>query len=349
MKKILVLCLAVLMVIAMAACSSDSGTETSAEASTDAAAEASSDTAGGDAAGDDAEGTPMEGPMHITLITMDQMDAHWVKLEKAAKEEVAELQSQGLDIEYEWLAPEKKDNAQQIQQIETAINNGSNAIVIAVNDTTACNDALQQALDRGIKLVYVDATADLPASATFATDNYQAGVQAGEAMAGYLKEAGVTSGEIGIVGAQPGNKPGLDRCEGFASVFDGTDFTTSEIQFSDGDAAKAQELANALINDGCVALFGANEGSTTGTANAAKEANASGKDIICVGFDNSSATRGLTRDGAMLAFMAQNPDVMGKESIKAAVDLLQGKPVDSTPVDTGATVVTLDNIDDFED
>ena len=49
--------------------------------------------------------------MNIHLITMDQMDVHWVKLEKAAKAKVEELTAAGKKINYKWLAPEKKDNA----------------------------------------------------------------------------------------------------------------------------------------------------------------------------------------------------------------------------------------------
>ena len=362
MKKILTILLALTMVFALVACSgTDSSSSASTEASTDTAddtaaeassaaddtaAEASSDTASGsDAASGDHTGEPM----HITLITMDQMDVHWVKLEAAAQAEAEKLNSEGANIEFEWLAPERKDNAQQIQQIETAINNGADAIIISVNDSTACNDALQQALDQGIKLIYVDATADLKSDATFATDNYAAGAEAGEAMLGYLKDANITEGEIGIVSAQAGVQSCIDRVDGFISVFEGTPYTMSEVQYSDGDASKAQELANNLINDGCVALYAANDGATTGTANAVKEANSSGRNIICVGFDNSSANRDLIRDEALLAFMAQNPAVMGEKAVEAACDLLEGKSIPETNVDTGVSVVTASNVDDFND
>lgn len=338
MKKVLVAVLALMMVFALAACS-DSSSTSSTEASTDSS---SSDSSSGSSGGSG-------DPMHITLITMDQMDVHWVKLQKAAKEEVDKLNSEGANIEYEWLAPEKKDNAQQIQQIETAINNGADAIIISVNDATACNDALQQALDAGIKLIYVDAAADLEADGTFATDNYAAGAIAGEAMKGYLSDAGITDGEIGIVSAQAGVQSCIDRVDGFISAFDGTSYTMSEVQYSDGDASKAQELANNLINDGVIAIYAANDGATTGAANAVKEANSNGKNIICVGFDNSSANRDLVRDEALLAFMAQNPDVMGRDAIEAAYDLLSGKTLDEDHVDTGVSTVTIDNVEDFED
>ena len=41
--------------------------------------------------------------------------------------------------------------------------------------------------------------------------------------------------------------------------------------------------------------------------------------------------------------------LMGEKSIQAAVDLMQGKALAETQVDTGVSVVTKDNVDQFED
>ena len=340
MKKLLAMTLALAMSLSLVACGGgDKG--------------GSGSNGGGSSVGGGSNGGGSNAgsgePIKITLITMDQMDVHWVKLEKAAKAKVEELKGSGVDIEYNWLAPEKKDNAQQIQMIETATNDGSDVIIISVNDSTACNDALQAALNKGIKLIYVDATASLEASATFATDNYAAGAQAGEAMKGYLADAGLTEGTVGIVSAQAGVQSCIDRVDGFISAFEGTGFTMGEVQYSDGDAVKAQELTNALVQDGIIAVYGANDGATNGVANAVKEANSNGANILCVGFDNSSSNRAHVRDGEMLAFMAQNPNIMGEKSIEAAVALMQGESLAETQVDTGVSVVTKDNVDQFED
>ena len=317
MKKVWALILALVMVLSMVACG------------------------GNNAASDDA--------IDVTLITMDQMDVHWVKLEAAAKAKVEALKAEGKNINYTWLAPEKKDNAQQIAMIETATNNGADVIIISVNDSTACNDALQAALDKGIKLIYVDATASLEASAVFATDNYAAGAKAGESMLAYLAEAGVTEGKIGLVSAQAGVQSCIDRVDGFVSAFEGTPYTFSEVQYSDGDAVKAQELTTALIQDGIVAVYGANDGATNGAANAVMEANANGASILCVGFDNSSSNRAHVENGELLAFMAQNPNVMGEKAIEAAVALMEGTALAETQVDTGVSVVTIDNVAEFND
>lgn len=344
MKKLLSIMLALVMVFALVACGGDKKETASGTGEKNTATEA------GDKEKADAGETKADGePIEIRLITMDQMDVHWVKLEAAAKAKVEELVSGGQPINYKWLAPEKKDNAQQIQMIETAINDGADVIIIACNDATAANDTLQSALDAGIKLIYIDSPSTIEASATFATDNFAAGEMAGKELLKSLEAAGVKEGQVAVISAQAGVQSCIDRVDGFTKAMEGSPYTLSEVQYSDGDAVKAQEQTAALINDGAIAAFGANDGASNGMGNAIREANASGKNIIGVGFDNSTSNRALIRDGGLVAFMAQNPNVMGEKSIETAVALMKGETPAEKLVDTGVSVVTRENVADFED
>ena len=292
------------------------------------------------------EGDPVT--TKVGLITMDQMDVHWVRLQQAAQAKVDAYNEAGSNIELVWMAPETKDNAQQIQKIEAAIADGVNYIIIACNDATSCNNALQEALDEGIKIIYVDAPATLEATATYATDNYAGGVQAGEYMKKVLDEAGVTEGTIGIVDAQAGVDSCENRYQGFASVFEGTDFVLGERQYSDGDNAKAQELANTLIANGVVAIYGTNDGATNGSAAAVADAARDGDTIYCVGWDKSDSNIAHVEGGELLAFMAQNPNVMGEDAIDAVVRSERGEDLAGEVVDTGVSTVDAANVADFK-
>ncbi len=86
-----------------------------------------------------------------------------------------------------------------------------------------------------------------------------------------------------------------------------------------------------------VGIFGCNEGSTTGTGNAIKASGSS--DIVGVGFDKSDAIQGLITDGYLLCTMAQNPDVMGYEGVKAAVAAIGGESLGGKVTDTGVSVI----------
>jgi ribose transport system substrate-binding protein len=284
----------------------------------------------------------------VALITMDQMDVHWVRLHDAAQAKVDELNEAGNKIEMEWLAPETKDNAQQIEKINAAISDGCNYIIIACNDATSANMTLQEAKDQGIKIIYVDAPASLEASATFATDNFAGGKQAGEYLLKVLTDAGVTEGTIGIVDAQAGVDSCQNRYDGFASVFEGTKFELGERQYSDGDNSKAQELANTLIANGVVAIYGTNDGATNGAAAAVADAANNGQTIYCVGWDKSDSNIAHVEGGELLAFMAQNPNIMGEKAIEAVVALENGEDLGGEVVDTGVSTVDASNVADFK-
>lgn len=284
----------------------------------------------------------------VGLITMDQMDVHWVRLQQAAQARVDELNSQGNEINMVWLAPETKDNQQQIEKIQNAVADGVNYIIIACNDGTSANRALQEALDADIKIIYVDAPATLKASATYATDNFAGGKQIGEYLLKLFEKDGVKEGTIGIVDAQAGVQSCQDRYDGFASVFKDTKFVMGERQYSDGDNSKAQELANTLINNGVVAIYGTNDGATNGSAAAVKDAINNGHKIYCVGWDKSDSNIAHVESGELLAFAAQNPQVMGKMAIDAVVELESGKDLNGVVVDTGVSTVTAENVKEFK-
>ena len=278
------------------------------------------------------ETTAAAGDYKIALITMDSIDQHWITLKEGAEKAASEL-----GVELVFMAPNTKDDAQQIEQVNNAVAGGCNAIIVAANGPDAISSALNEASAAGIKIVYVDSPANVPAEATFSTDNTAAGKTAGETMINALTEKGVTSGKIGIVNVNAATASTVAREAGFREAFEGTDFELLETQYGEGDAAKSQSIAENYITQGVVGIFGCNEGSTNGAGNAVKAANA---DVVCVGFDKSDAILGLIEDGYILATMAQNPDVMGYEGVKAAVDALNGKDLGGAVTDTGVSVLT---------
>ena len=272
------------------------------------------------------------GDYKIALITMDSIDQHWVTLNEGAQEEAKEL---GVTVSF--MSPNTKDDAQQIECVNNAVAGGYQAIIVAANGPDAISSALKEAKDAGIKIVYVDSPANVEAEATFSTDNEAAGETAGKEMLKALEESGITSGKIGIVNVNAATDSTVKREAGFRSAFEGKGYELMETQYGEGDAAKSQTIAENYITQGVVGIFGCNEGSTTGTGNAIK---ASGKtDIVGVGFDKSDAIMNLINDGYLLCTMAQNPDIMGKEGVKAAVRALEGEELGGAVSDTGVSVL----------
>ena len=278
-----------------------------------------------------------DGDYKIAVITMDSVDQHWVSLKEGAEEE-----AKADDVTVDFMAPDVKDDAKQIECINNAVAGGYDALMVAANSEDAVSGALQEAIDAGMKLVYVDSPANVEAEATFSTDNKAAGKTAGEEMIKALEDKGVKDGSIGIVNINNSTNTAIQREAGFREAFEGTDYELLETQFCEGDAAKAQTIAENYITEGVVGIYGTNEGASTGVGNAIK---ASGSDeIIGVGFDKSDTLKGLIEDGYLVCTMAQNPDQMGKLGVQACIKALNGEELGGEVTDTGVSVLTKESL-----
>ena len=269
----------------------------------------------------------------VYLITMDKMDQHWVTVDSGAK-----TMAEALGLNYKWDAPDVKDNAKQIEAVNNAVADKADLILLAANDPQAISEAVKNAKAKGVKIIYVDSAADEPAIATLSTNNFQAGVLAGQTMVEELKAAGKTSGKIGIISVNTATNSTMNRENGFRGVVEAAGYTILTTEYKDGDAAASQEAAYGFIagNEDLVGLYGTNEGSTVGVGNAIK---ASGKGIIGIGFDKSDAILGLLKDGSLKAAMAQNPFTMGYLGVAQAYAALNDKSTGPAVIDTGVAIL----------
>lgn len=269
----------------------------------------------------------------VYLITMDKMDQHWVKVDEGAKTMAA-----AMGLKYKWDAPDVKDNAKQIEAVNNAVADKANLILLAANDPKAISAAVKNAQSKGVKIIYVDSGADVPAIATLSTNNFQAGALAGKTMVDELKAAGKTAGKIGIVSVNTATNSTMERENGFRGVVKAAGYTILTTEYKDGDAAASQEAATGFIsgNADLVGLYGANEGSTVGVGNAIK---ASGKPLVGIGFDKSDAILGLLKSGALKAAMAQNPFTMGYLGVAQAYAALADMSTGPAVIDTGVSVL----------
>jgi ribose transport system substrate-binding protein len=324
-KKILSVILCLCMVL-LAACSKEKATSTNSDEKANVKQE---DKTSGD--------TAKAEKYKVYLITMDQMDQHWVNVDAGCKKAADELGN----IDYKWLAPDVKDDAKQIECINNAVAGGADPILLAANGPDAVTSALEEAVSAGVKIVYVDSAANYPAIQTLATDNEAAGKTAGEEMLKGLEAAGIKEGKIGIVNVNAATASCVAREKGFRSAFEGKGYELLETQYCEGDAARSKDISANYLTSGCVGIFGANEGSTVGIGNAIQE---SGGTVIGVGFDKSDTILELIKNGYILCTMAQNPDVMGYEGMKTAAKALAGEATGAASVDTGVSVITKDGL-----
>lgn len=179
----------------------------------------------------------------IYLVTMDQMDQHWVSVDEGCKAAVAEFAAKGININYKWNAPTNgKDDAAQIEIINNAYADNADAILLASNGPDTQVATIEELAADGVAFVYVDSPANSDvALQTICTDNTAAGKMAGETLLAALTAAGVTEGKIGIVNVNAATTSTVHREAGFRAAFEGTKFEIMETQYGEGDPSKSRK------------------------------------------------------------------------------------------------------------
>ena len=288
----------------------------------------------------EAEVATSDEQISVILVTMDGLDAHWVNVNAGAEQAAEEF-----NVDYQWMAPDKKDTALQIEILNNAIAAGPDALIVAAVDPNAIVDTLKQADEAGIKIFYADSRAEYDAIAAFATDNFAAGKVAGEQMLQGLAEKGIEEGDIGIVAFSSATQTSVDREGGFREAFEGSNFNLLETQYGDSEVAASQAAAENFITQNVVGVYGNNEPGAVGVGNAVAANKA--WDGIAVGFDASQVTLDQVEQGDLYCVIAQNPKEMGYQAVSAAVKVMAGEEITEKIVDTGSSVVNQDNISDF--
>jgi simple sugar transport system substrate-binding protein len=233
------------------------------------------------------------------------------------------------------------DDESQINAIESMVTQGVDAIAITPTSPNV-QDALQEAVDAGIKIVLVDN--DIPGwdgkTTVVATDNLAGGVLAGEFLAGELSPDGTVAVLEGVAGA-----PSLeDRVTGFLDGL-GDDFEVVASLPTDCDQTKGLDAAQDILtaNPDVDAIYGACGPPIIGALEAVASAGAA---VELVGFDAGPDEVAAIVAGDQLASVAQFPARMGELGAQAALDAVNGEDVEPN-VDTGTEMVTAANADQF--
>ena len=277
-----------------------------------------------------------ENSYKIYLITMDLADDFWKSIDSGCRKAVAEFGG----IDYKWIGPDVNEDAPQMLCIDQAVEEGAQAILLAASSPRGVNESLEKAAKAGVKIIYVDNAAEFDCVAFLATDNELAGMVAGETLQKALKEAEINSGTIGIAVNKANVTSTALRVKGFRRAFENTAFTLDDTFFMEDNDQSLKDFAAA--HPDYIAFFGSNERTAR---NLGEQMRDSGSKQIIMGFDTSDSVLTLLYEGALYATLQQNPQLMGHEGIKIAVEALKGDYKEkNVKVDTGVKVIYKDSI-----
>jgi len=279
---------------------------------------------------------------YIALVSKGFQHQFWQAV-KAGAEQAAEE----FDVEITFEGPDTEaDVDQQIQQLQTALDKGPAAIGFAALDSQAAGPLLQQAKDSNIPVIAFDSgvDSDIPLT-TAATDNLAAAAEAAKHMA----DAVGHEGKVALVVHDQTSVTGQQRRDGFVEYMEENEpgIEIVDIQYGGGDQAKSADLAKAILaaNPDLKGIYGSNEGSAIGVVQAVKELGIDASQLVVVGFDSGQAQMDAIRDGLMLGAITQNPVGIGYETVKAAVEAINGETLPKS-IDTGYYWYDAATIDD---
>lgn len=270
----------------------------------------------------------------VYLITTDKGYQYWNILNKGASDMAV-----ASGIKYFWEAPTERNTNKQIEIINNAVESGANALLVAADDPKLISGPVEDAKAKGVKVIYVDSPAYEEAVTTIATDNYEAGVLAGQTMISLLDRQGINSGSIGIINLTEKANTKI-REEGFKDTLQkDARFTVLDTIYTESDNPEVtQKAAERIINENkdLVALFGTSEGTSLGVGYAIQ---ANDNKYIGLGFDKTDDMMKLLNSGSLKAIINQNPYTMGYLGMAEAIAAIFGKNTGPEFINTGASVV----------
>lgn len=281
-------------------------------------------------------------PLRLAFVTNNASD-FWmiakVGCERARDEQKVELIFQ---------LPQDGAAATQKRLIEDILAKGVDGIACSpkdpANQTPILNDAASRAL-----LITHDSDAPMSNRACYVgTDNFAAGVQAGQLIKEALPNGGKVMCFVGTMDAQNAR----DRHDGIKKALEGSNITIVGVRTDEVDRIRAKSnvtdamLANAEVN----CLVGLWSYNGPAILSAVKDANKTGTmKIVC--FDEESETLQGVRDGHIYGTVVQQPYEFGYQAITLMAKYLRGdKSV--IPASKQIIVPTLaikkGNVEEFE-
>ena len=237
----------------------------------------------------------------------------------------------------------------QTADVETAIVQGVNGIVISPREVDAMAPAIQQAVDAGIPVVTIDRRVDAVPGilAHVGADN----VKGGEAQGELIMKLFPDGANIINLQGTPGASPAIDRSMGLHNVLDAHadkyKFVFEQTaNFRRADGLSVTESALGGMDAPPDVIVAGNDDMILGAIEALKARNITG--VVTLGFDALPEALVAVRDGSLTATVEQFPGGQSRGAVQALVGFLRdGKTPEKLVLLTPITI-TQENLAEAE-
>lgn len=256
--------------------------------------------------------------MAIVLSTLN--NPFFVTMKDGAEAKAKEL---GYDL---IVLDSQNDPSKELSNVEDLTIRGVKAILINPTDSDAVSNAIRIANRSNIPVLTLDRGASRGEVVShIASDNVAGGEMAGKFI---MEKVGEKAKVIQLEGIA-GTSAARERGQGFMQAVDGSNMELLASQPADFDRTKGLNVMENLLaaNPNVQAVFAQNDEMALGALRAVQ---ASGKDVLIVGFDGTDDGIAAVNRGMLSATVAQQPDLIGALGVEVAEKVLKGEQVEAS-------------------
>lgn len=242
-------------------------------------------------------------------------------------------------------------STKQTGDIEAAVVQGVDGIIVAPTDADALAGAVRTAISNGIPVVTVDRPVNgVPeVLANVAADNFTGAKAQGEQVMADFPEGATIVNLQGI----PGDKTMIDRNAGAHEVLDAAGDSYIFVAEQPADFSRDQGLSvteNILtgLSETPDVIIAANDDMALGAAQAVEARGLTGE-VAIYGFDGSAGALQAVMDGSLRATIDQFPGEQGRMAVRVLVDHIRtGAMPESDNILLAPIAITEENLNDAE-
>jgi ribose transport system substrate-binding protein len=218
----------------------------------------------------------------------------------------------------------QNDPSKELANVEDLTVRGVKAILINPTDSDAVSNAIRMANRSGIPVLTLDRGASRGKVVShIASDNVAGGEMAGQ----YISDTIGANAKVIQLEGIAGTSAARERGQGFMQAVDKNKMVLLGSQPADFDRTKGLNVMENMLaaNQNVQAVFAQNDEMALGALRAVQ---ASGKDVLIVGFDGTKDGIAAVNRGILGATIAQQPGLIGALGIEAADKVLKGESVE---------------------